>query len=154
MGLFHCTFDYVTAHVRGWGEMLVMARDADEAEIKAKMRAGAWSEATNVRAREVDAGIFELSHKTEDAVVVEREARERGVAPRYMFTVAAKADVVAVDRWQAYKKLANMVKQDTPPPSLQRKVVEQTPVDDVTHAEANAIFKRTQFLAGGAARPK
>lgn len=154
MKLFICNFDYLTAKERGWGEIVVTAENAAEAEVKAQMHAGAWSDATNVSVREVPGGAMTLSHRSEDVEKIEAEQRERSVAPRFEFVLGAKATVRARDRWEAFRKFGDLVKRDRPPDGLARKVLEQTPLDGITSAEANSIFKEMRMFQGGAARPK
>ncbi len=155
MNLYICKFDYQTLERRGWGEVVVMAPNEDVAMKMAQMACGAGSDYSDAHVRRVPDCAVIVSDKS--VSIQERdldEKRNRSMIPRQLFTVAGKATVTAKDKFEAYKKLGNMLGQTPAPNGLKRKVVEQTPISDMSRRDENEIFKETRFLSGGAARPK
>ena len=153
--LFQCQYNYETPEEKGIGRLALIATSEDDAIIKTKMIAGADSRCTDCIATEVRSGFLRLGHHViEDEKQIqarENAERARSVAPRYLFEVAAKAEVVASDKWDAYRKFGGMVKQSTPPPGLKRKVVSQELLDNITRREANEQYSVTRIFQGGKA---
>ena len=158
MDLFDCKYTYETPQERGHGRIALCASDEAEAIAKVRMIVGADSSMTDCEASRCGQGFIRLGSSVDatETEITQQQAvtRERAVAQRFEFDVAARATVIAVDRWEAYRKLANMVRQNQPPVGLKRKVVGKEPVETMSRFDQNAIFRQTQFLQGGKASPK
>jgi len=156
MKLFDCRYDYETPAERGTGRIVLIAEDEDAAIAKAKMIGGADSNFTNCSAVEAFGGFIRMGEKVlADAIEVKREEAEKAEAqrlPRFHFQVAAMATVIARDRFAAYKQLSWMVKQDTPPDGLKRKVVSKEPLEETqSRFDRNAQYTETRIFQGGKA---